>query len=51
MKNIVRKCDAVIAAASKVFLDVYSAVWNLVCFTEEDVISDYAETVTMLGEG
>ena len=33
--DIVNTCDAVLHASSNMFVSVYNAVWNLVCYTDE----------------
>ena len=44
-KNIVRTCDAVLAASSSGFEGVYAAVWNLIVMTAGDELQMYIQTV------
>ena len=46
--NVIPTCDAVLSSSSRIFSDVYLAVWNLVIFTDEDAIDDYVAAVGIM---
>ena len=47
-KNIIKTCDAVMAASSSGFEGVYLAVWNLIVLVEGDHLDLYVKTVRPL---
>jgi len=47
-KGIIKTCDQVLQSSKMVFEGVYSAVWNLVCYTEEHEIELYVQAVKLL---
>ena len=46
--NVIPTCDNVLSSSSRIFSDVYLAVWNLVIFTDEDAIDDYVAAVGIM---